>query len=67
MRRCWAILAVGLVGLVVGAGVLAAGADASAARQVGLALMGAAVVAGPAAALYAASRPRAAESGRLDE
>jgi hypothetical protein len=62
---CWVILGIGLVTLLVGAGLLAAGTDSAALRQVGLGLMGAAVVAGPAAALYAASRPRAAGSGRL--
>lgn len=65
VRRCWLILGVGLVGLIAGAGLLAAGADSTALRQVALALMGTAVVAGPAAAVYAASRPRLAGSGRL--
>lgn len=65
VRRCWAILGIGLVALIAGAGLLAAGAGSAALRHVGLALMGVAVVAGPAAALYAASRPRAPESGRL--
>ena len=65
--RCWLILGIGLVGLIAGAGLLAAGADSTALRQVALALMGTAVVAGPAAAVYAASRPRLAGSGRLSE
>lgn len=58
VRACWLLLAGGLVALAVGAVVLAVGSASVGVRQAGLALMGVAVVVGPAAALYAATRPR---------
>jgi hypothetical protein len=61
VRTTWFILAIGGFALVAGLVLLAlADPSSAAAARAGLLMLGVAVVAGPASALYAATRPRPA-------
>ncbi len=61
VRTSWLILGIGGVALTAGLVLLAlADATSTAAVRAGLLMLGVAVVAGPASALYAATRPRPA-------